>query len=73
MPEPEITIPGPKRGLRYSVRALMGIIAALALMVAVLSPLYRNGPPPCLTPVKTASWLVARPVTASCLDCHGRR
>jgi hypothetical protein len=51
----------------------MLVIAALALNFAVLTPLFRLGPPPCLTPVRTAAWLVARPVTASCTDCHDRR
>jgi hypothetical protein len=58
---------------RYSVRAMLSIIVALALIFAVLSPLYHLGRPPCLTPVKTAVWLVAKPATASCLDCHSRR
>jgi hypothetical protein len=70
MPEPEPARPETRRGLRYSVRALMGMIGALALILAVLSPLYHLGLPPCLTPVKTASWLVAKPAAASCMDCH---
>ena len=57
----------------YSVRAMMSIIIALAPIFAVLSPLYHFGRPPCLTPVKTGVWLVAKPATASCTDCHGRR
>jgi hypothetical protein len=65
--------PVTRRRPRYSVRAMMGIIVALALIFAVLSPLYHLGLPPCLTPVKTAVWLVAKPATASCLDCHDRR
>ena len=48
----------------------MAIIVALAVLFAVLSPLYRIGYPPCLTPVKTAVWLIKKPATASCLDCH---
>jgi hypothetical protein len=59
--------------LRYSLRALMGFIVALAMILAVLSPLYPFGPPPCLTPVKTATWLITKPAAASCTDCHGRR
>jgi hypothetical protein len=72
MSEPE-NPPRPvlRRRLRYSVRAIMSIIAAMALILAVFSPLYRLGPPPCLTPVKTAVWLVTKPTTASCVDCHG--
>jgi hypothetical protein len=62
-----------RRRPRYSVRAMMLIISALALTFAVLSPLYHLGPPPCLTPVRTAVWLVAKPAAASCVDCHGRR
>jgi hypothetical protein len=49
------------------------IIVALALIFAALSPLYHLGLPPCLTPVKTAVWLVGKPATASCIDCHERR
>jgi hypothetical protein len=52
---------------------MMSIMIALALVFAVLSPLYHFGRPPCLTPVKTAVWLVAKPAAASCIDCHGRR
>jgi hypothetical protein len=52
---------------------MMLVIIALALNFAVLTPLYRPGPPPCLTPVRTAAWLVAKPATASCTDCHDRR
>jgi hypothetical protein len=61
------------RVFNVRVRTLMGIIAVLALIIAVLSPLYPFGPPPCLTPPKTVTWLIAKPVTASCTDCHGRR
>jgi hypothetical protein len=59
--------------LRYSLRSLMGFIFALAMILAVLSPLFPFGPPPCLTPVKTATWLITKPVAAACTDCHGRR
>jgi hypothetical protein len=74
MSEPE-TIPRPvtRRRPRYSVGAMMSIIVALALIFAVLAPLYHFGRPPCLTPVKTAVWLVAKPAVASCTDCHRRR
>ncbi len=74
MSEPE-TPPRPvtRRRPHYSVRAMMSIIVALALIFAVLSPLYHLGRPPCLTRVKTAVWLVAKPATASCIDCHSRR
>jgi hypothetical protein len=65
--------PVSRRRPRYSVRTMMSIIVAFAIIVAVLSPLYHFGRPPCLTPVKTAVWLVAKPATASCIDCHGRR
>jgi hypothetical protein len=59
--------------LRYSLRALMGIIVALAMILAVLSPLFPLRPPPCLTPVRTATWLITKPAAASCTDCHGRK
>jgi hypothetical protein len=73
MPEPKPTIwPLPRRRPRCSVRAMMLIIVALALMFAVLSPLSRYGLPPCLTPAKTAVWLVKKPTIASCVDCHDR-
>jgi hypothetical protein len=61
------------RTFNVRVRTLMGIIAALAVLIAVLSPLYPLGPPPCLTPPMTVKWLITRPVTASCTDCHGQR
>jgi hypothetical protein len=67
------SLPVSRRRPRYSVRTMMSIIIAVAIIVAVLSPLYHFGRPPCLTPVKTAVWLVATPATASCIDCHGRR
>jgi hypothetical protein len=73
MQQPEPIRRARRLRLRYSLRALMGIIVALAMIVAVLSPLYPFGPPPCLTPVKTATWLIAKPAAASCVDCHGRR
>jgi hypothetical protein len=72
MPEPEPARPHRGRRLRYSVRTLMGSIVALALVLAVLSPLYRSGLPPCMTPVETVTWLAAKPATASCMDCHSR-
>ena len=75
MSEPE-TPPRPaarRRRSRLSVLALMMTIVPLAVFFAVVSPLYHLGPPPCLTPVKTAVWLVAKPAAATCLDCHGRR
>jgi hypothetical protein len=74
MSEPET--PGglvTRRRPRYSVRGMMLTIVALALIFTVLSPFYRVGLPPCLTPLETAEWLVAKPATASCIDCHGRR
>jgi hypothetical protein len=49
---------------------MMLIIVVLALVFAVLSPLSRHGFPPCLTPGKTAVWLVAKPAMASSIDCH---
>jgi hypothetical protein len=49
---------------------MMAVILLLGLVVAILTPLYRVGPPPCLTVVKTAVWLVSKPVSASCTDCH---
>jgi urea transporter len=73
MPEPEPARPVMRRRLRYSVRTLMGIVVVLALILAVLSPLSPFGLPPCLTPVETVTWLVAKPATASCMDCHSRR
>jgi hypothetical protein len=74
MPEPEPARPHKRRRrLRLTVRTLMGILVALALIFAVLSPLYPLSLSPCLTPVETATWLVTKPATASCLDCHGRR
>jgi hypothetical protein len=56
--------------LRITLASLMLLIAACGLVVLVLTPLFRLGPPPCLPPVSTAQWLLARPGTAHCTDCH---
>lgn len=56
--------------LRFSVRQLMAAVLAFGLIFLVIMPLIRLGRPPCLSPVKTASWLISRPGQASCLDCH---
>jgi hypothetical protein len=59
-----------RKRVRFRIASLMGLIAALAMIVLVLTPLYRLGRPPCLTPLPTAHWLLARPGAANCQDCH---
>jgi hypothetical protein len=48
----------------------MVLIAACGLLFLVLTPLFRFGPPPCLPSIAMARWLLARPGTAHCIDCH---
>jgi hypothetical protein len=59
-----------RRRLRMTIASLMVFVAALSLFILVTTPLYRLGPPPCLSPIPTARWLVARPGVAHCIDCH---
>jgi hypothetical protein len=61
-----------RRRLRMTIASLMVLIAALSLLILVTAPLFRLGPPPCLSPLPTARWLVARPGVAHCTDCHAR-
>jgi hypothetical protein len=58
--------------IRMTIASLMALIAALSLLFLVAVPLHRVGRPPCLTPIRTARWLVARPGVAHCADCHSR-
>jgi hypothetical protein len=60
-----------RRRPRMTIASVMVLIALLSLLILVTAPLFRLGPPPCLTPVPTARWLVARPGIAHCTDCHG--
>jgi hypothetical protein len=71
--ETESVLQGNRRRFRYSVRALMAMIVAVAVILALFLPLYRFGLPPCRTTVvETVTWLLAKPATASCIDCHDR-
>jgi hypothetical protein len=56
--------------LRLSIASLMLSVAAFALVWAVILPLVRQGPPPCLSTAATARWLALKPTMASCNDCH---
>jgi hypothetical protein len=50
----------------------MAIVALVALCLALVLPLVRQSYPPCLSTAGTARWLLTKPGTASCKDCHGR-
>lgn len=56
---------------RLTIASLMTSILVLSLLLMVVLPVLRQGPPSCMTPVSTARWLLARPGQASCADCHG--
>jgi hypothetical protein len=56
---------------RLTVASLMTCIAAVALLLALALPVWRQGHPPCLSSSATARWLLSRPGTASCTNCHG--
>jgi hypothetical protein len=62
----------PRRRPRWTVAAMMAIIAALGLVFTFSLPLVREGPPPCMTAVGTARWLVSNPGVVRCADCHAR-
>ena len=59
-----------RKRLRLTIASFMALIAALSLLILVVAPLVRLGPPPCLTPIPTTRWLIARPGAARCTDCH---
>jgi hypothetical protein len=60
------------RRRRLTVASLMTGIAALALLLTLALPVCRQGHPPCLSSSATARWLLSRPGTASCANCHGQ-
>ena len=49
----------------------MMIVALVALCLTLVLPLVRHAFPPCLSTAGTAHWLLTKPGTASCRDCHG--
>ena len=51
--------------LRSTLRQLMVAVALLSLLFLLGGPLIRVGRPPCLSPMKTASWLLTHPGTAN--------
>lgn len=57
---------------RVTIASLMSLIAALALLMAFGLPILRHGAPPCLSTMATAQWLVSKPGTANCTQCHAR-
>ena len=52
--------------LRFTVRQLMLAVALLSLILLLGLPLIRVGRPPCLSPMRTASWLITHPGQAKC-------
>ena len=55
---------------RLTIASLMALVAAFAVFWALLLPIVRQGPPPCLGMGAAAAWLVKNPGSASCNDCH---
>ena len=56
--------------IRFTISVMMTLIAGTAVLIFLLLPLVRLGKPPCLTPVRTARWLLTSPGKASCTNCH---
>src|SRR5690242_14364761 len=61
-----------RKRIRLTLASMMVLIAALSSLFLVTVPLFRLGPPPCLTPIPIARWLITRPGVAHCADCHSR-
>jgi hypothetical protein len=55
---------------RLTIASLMAFVATFALLCALILPLIRQSQPPCLSMAGTARWLLTKPGTASCKDCH---
>ena len=58
------------RRIRFTLSTMMALIAAIAVLFFLDLPLLRVGNPPCLTPARTAQWLLTSPGKASCTKCH---
>jgi hypothetical protein len=56
--------------IRFTISALMALVAAIAVLTMLVLPLIRLGKCPAQTPVQTAQWLLNTPGKASCTDCH---
>ncbi len=63
-------LPSRRNRLRFSLGALMLLIAAIGLFLMLTLPIQRQGIPPCLTPADTLRWLISRPGMGRCGDCH---
>jgi cytochrome c7-like protein len=61
---------GKARRFRLTIASMMAFVAAFALLWALVLPLIRQSQPPCLSVSGTARWLLTKPGTASCKDCH---
>ena len=61
------------RRIRLTIRAMMALIAATAVLFFLILPLVQCGKPCCLTPARTALWLLTSPGKASCTNCHATR
>jgi hypothetical protein len=57
--------------IRFTISALMALVASIAVLIALVLPLVHLGKPCCLTPIQTAQWLLRAPAKASCTNCHG--
>jgi hypothetical protein len=65
-----MTKPRKKQPPRLTIALLMGLVASCALLLAIVKPLFRHRPPPCLSHFNTARWLVGNLGTADCNQCH---
>ena len=57
--------------IRFTISAMMALVAGIAVLIALVLPLVRFGKPPCLTTGQTARWLLTSPGNANCTNCHG--
>lgn len=62
--------PDEREARRLTTAALMAIVAVTSLVALLVTPLFRFGVPACMGPHATAVWLLSRPGSADCLECH---
>jgi hypothetical protein len=58
------------RRVRFTISAMMALVAGIAVLITLVLPLVRFGKPCCLTTGQTARWLLESPGSASCTNCH---
>ncbi len=57
--------------IRFTISALMALVATIAILTMLILPLVRLGKCPMLSTAQTARWLLSSPGQASCTNCHG--